>query len=135
MFQDFSQPMTVVAHYAASLDAGTISTFGLMDNQGSGVVVTRAARDEPRVLQALIYLVRNCLGIVDAIAVRLAWGRRRLPKYARASGSILVWWWPSSIVDCHCFQCPTTAVDVHAVLGEDWPRAHLLQVSVPAMRC
>ena len=48
IFQDFSQPMTVVAQYVASLDAGIIRTFGLTDSQGAGMVTTRDARDEPR---------------------------------------------------------------------------------------
>ena len=74
------------------------------------------------------HLAHTTFGVDDAVAARLTLGRKKLPKYARARGSLLVYWLAVDGSDVLLFEAHTTALDLQAIVSPTWYDAKATQI-------
>ena len=120
-----------VQEYVESMRAGSVETFGLYTARAGILQVTRRTHENHKLAAAIAHTVANNLCAHDCFAVRLTRGSRRLGRYAGASHSLVLWWWPGERHRTYAELCEFGTVMLAQVIGTRLESACVLQLLFP----
>ena len=124
----------VINDYLNTLAPRRVSTLGLV-RTAEGWQPTAAARQHPRVILAIDYILRNLLNITEVMAVKMGRGVARFPAVPAVASSVLVWW-NMSIEDLSTSVFDGAPnVSTALIVGEDWPNQRYLQALQVSKAC
>ena len=126
IFHTRDEATKTVEQFIQHMAIGTTMMFGLVTDRNGRISTSDASRQQPQLVAALTFVIRNHLMITNALAARLSRGARRLGEVKVGDHSILHWWLPNGTTQAAEFD--GTAINLAETIGPDHTRAYSIQV-------
>ena len=116
LWNELSGAHSEVLTFLARTQHGKLHTFGYALDAYGRLHISKDARLQPRLFNALIYIATTSLKIFNPMSIRIGKGIRRYKPFLPADGSLVAYWKANRVLEAEAYASSPHSIDVAALI-------------------